>query len=110
MSSCGQYQTTTWYDNSGIGQIWNSTNYGSTWTENTTANTTTLAWFSVSMSSSGQYQTAVVQNGGIWNSSDYGSTWSQNATANTTSGVKVTVAKGFRFGGSKVAATEAAFA
>jgi hypothetical protein len=33
-----------------------------------------------------------------------------NATANTTSGVKVTVAKGFRFGGSKVATTEAAFA
>ena len=33
-----------------------------------------------------------------------------NANANVTTGVKVTVAKGFRFGGSKVAATEAAFA
>jgi hypothetical protein len=33
-----------------------------------------------------------------------------NANANTTSGAKFTVAKGFRFGGSKVAATEAAFA
>jgi hypothetical protein len=33
-----------------------------------------------------------------------------NANTSTTSGVKFTVAKGFRFGGSKVAATEAAFA
>jgi len=33
-----------------------------------------------------------------------------NAKANTQSGVKVTVAKGFRFGGSKVARTEAALA
>jgi hypothetical protein len=33
-----------------------------------------------------------------------------NANANTNTGVKVTVAKGFRFGGSTVARTEAAFA
>jgi hypothetical protein len=33
-----------------------------------------------------------------------------NAKANTQSGVKVTVGKGFRFGGSKSARTEAAFA
>jgi len=33
-----------------------------------------------------------------------------NAKTSTNSGAKVTVAKGFRFGGSKVAATEAAFA
>lgn len=33
-----------------------------------------------------------------------------NAKANTKSGVKMTVAKGFRFGGRKVAVTETAFA
>jgi hypothetical protein len=33
-----------------------------------------------------------------------------NADANTTSGVKFTASKAFRFGGAKVAATEAAFA
>lgn len=33
-----------------------------------------------------------------------------NANATTTSGVKFTASKGFRFGGSKVAATEAALA
>ena len=32
-------------------------------------------WYSVSSSSSGQYQTAVVINGNIYTSSDYGLTW-----------------------------------
>jgi len=33
-----------------------------------------------------------------------------NANANTNTGVKVTVSKNFRFGGSKIARTEATFA
>ena len=52
-----------------------------TWVLNTSV-TTDLNWFSISLSSSGQYQSAVVNstsniNGGIWGSTNYGRTWTQ---------------------------------
>ena len=57
------------------------TQFGSTqWFENTSA-PTDINWFSVSLSSSGQYQTAVARGSGIYTSSNYGQTWTQNNSA-----------------------------
>jgi hypothetical protein len=81
VSKTAQYQTAVV---SG-GNIWTSFDFGVTWTERTTG--ATREWWFVSLSSSGQYQSAVVYNntsGNIWTSSDYGVTW----TARTTPGNK----------------------
>ena len=51
-----------------------------TWVLNTSV-TTGLNWFSISLSSSGQYQSAVINGGGIWGSTNYGRTWLQNTSA-----------------------------
>ena len=61
-----------------------STNYGNTWTPITSTTTGTLTYNSVSLSSTGQYQTIVVNTGAIWNSINYGNTWTSNSTAPTT--------------------------
>ena len=55
------------------------TNYGSTWSSNKIINRTLT---SVSVSASGQYQTAVDNLGYVYTSTNYGSTWSSNNIAN----------------------------
>jgi hypothetical protein len=52
-------------------------NFGATWSQNAT----TLRWNYISTSSSGQYQTACVNDGFIHTSSDYGKIWLPNASA-----------------------------
>jgi photosystem II stability/assembly factor-like uncharacterized protein len=54
------------------------TNIGSTWTTRNTS--AAYTWQSVAMSSSGQYQTSLVNDGNIWTSNDYGNTWTENTT------------------------------
>jgi hypothetical protein len=54
-----------------------SSDYGSTWANQTS----TRKWYSISLSSSGQYQSAVVFDGNIWTSSDYGNNWTSKATS-----------------------------
>ena len=49
-------------------------NYGTVWTQ--TSAPTSIGWYAVGMSNSGQYQTAVVNAGGIYTSTDYGASWS----------------------------------
>ena len=58
------------------------TDYGNTWVQNTSAPSS--SWKSVSVSASGQYQTALVQGGYIYVSTNYGSTWTQDTTVTTT--------------------------
>jgi hypothetical protein len=73
MSSNGQYQTAVVYQ----GNIWTSSDYGATWIEQTGlgAPTANQIWKSVSVSSTGKYQTSVVTGvGNIWTSSNYGIT------------------------------------
>ena len=65
----GIYQSATDY----LGRINVSSDYGQTWTPIDT-NTIMLEWKSISVSSSGKYQTAVEING-IYVSSNYGNTW-----------------------------------
>ena len=84
LSSSGQYQTALFTDG---GSIYTSSNYGSTWTQNTNAPTNAY-WRSVSLSGSGQYQlasTGYTDVGSIYFSSNYGSTWSTSSYAPTTS-------------------------
>jgi len=70
------------------GRIWRSTDYGLTWAQNTSANTSSN-WQSVALSSSGQYALACASSqnsgGSIWYSSNYGVTWTKNTSANTLS-------------------------
>ncbi|NBR25029.1 MAG: hypothetical protein EBU08_14895, partial [Micrococcales bacterium] len=77
LSNSGQYQTAV-IDVSG--GIYYSTDFGTTWTKTTQTNTDTVVWSFVSLSGTGKFQTAV-SNPYIWNSSDYGSSWTQNASA-----------------------------
>jgi hypothetical protein len=86
VSSCGQYQTAVIVTPSGSlvfnGSIYTSCDYGKSWIQNISA-PTNVSWYSVSLSSSGQYQTAVIysgwegniNSGAIFISSDYGQTW-----------------------------------
>jgi len=82
MSTSGQYQTSVVKN----GSIWRSSDYGATWSDaDITVDgsaQTSLAWYSVSLSATGQYQSANVTDQtsvGIYNyiyvSSDYGATW-----------------------------------
>lgn len=95
LSSSGQYQTAVASRNiappGGLvgSEIYSSSDYGVTWTERLPARAV-LRWLSVSLSSSGQYQTAVackfqfnsdVFAGQIYVSADYGGTWAARATS-----------------------------
>jgi hypothetical protein len=63
-------------------------NFGMNWvTTNTSIGTKN--WYSVSQSSSGQYQTAVVYGGYIYISSDYGNTWTQKESSRNWYGVSL---------------------
>ena len=86
MSVSGQYQTG--YDK-GSATVYRSTNYGATWSVVTSAlPTSNVIWESISVNSTGQYQTicsnndtlSSIDNGFIWTSKDYGVTWI-NSTA-----------------------------
>ena len=68
----GKYQTAVTNE-----YIYKSSDYGSNWSQVTTI---PKNWTSVSVSSSGQYQTAVVNGEYIYISSDYGATWTPITT------------------------------
>ena len=83
ISASGQYQTATYSptgQTSNIVRIYYSSDYGQTWTQITTPSSSTNNFVSVSVSSSGQYQSvcAYLTSGSgdyIYISSDYGKTW-----------------------------------
>lgn len=92
-SSTGQYQLVSAYSSAVIdtdGSLYSSSNYGTTWTRvvNTTAANRSPFW-SVAMSSTGKYQTAVSYNNQnsyinnayfIYTSNNFGSTWIPTGT------------------------------
>ena len=86
ISSSGQYQTVLAYG----GLLYTSSDYGSTWVNPT--NLGSREWHSVSISSTGQYQTAGTiptldsYRGMIYVSRDYGNTWSTYSDDNIGSG------------------------
>ena len=85
MSSTGQYQTAAVVNGGGgIGGIYTSSNYGANWVLVPTENgaPTNVSWSAVTMSSTGQYQTATVFAGGIYRSLNYGANWALVPTAN----------------------------
>ena len=64
------------------GDIWSSSDYGSSWVDQSlnNAGTTNKAWFAMTSDSSGKYLVAVAFGGDIWSSSDYGITWENLTT------------------------------
>jgi hypothetical protein len=69
------------------GNIFTSSNYGSTWTDETEGTAASgQYWVDVSMSASGQYQTALANNADVWHSSNYGSTWTDVTAGTSLSG------------------------
>jgi hypothetical protein len=64
------------------GSIYRSTDYGFNWALAPTQ-PSAQNWQSVSLSASGQYQTAVVSAGFIYTSTDYGATWALATTQPT---------------------------
>ena len=58
-----------------LGSVYPDGNFGNNWTAKTS--TGTQNWSSVAVSSSGQYQTALVYDGYIYTSSDYGNNWAE---------------------------------
>ena len=97
VSSTGQYQTAM--DNNG-GLIYFSRDYGFTWSTlasydvnplvvTATTASPILAWYSTSISSTGQYQSAAANGGNIWRSIDYGATWA--SVANSTAWLAISV-------------------
>ena len=89
----------------GDGYIWVSANSGLSWTEKS-GSPDVQQFTSVSMDSSGQYQTATVFGGGIWISSNYGVTWGLSSaspllwvtSANTGQYQKAVVQFGYIYG------------
>ena len=79
-SANGQYLAACVYG----GALYNSINYGQTFTASSTVGTTALNWSAISISSSGQFQVATVAGGAIWYSNTYGATWTASVTAGTT--------------------------
>jgi photosystem II stability/assembly factor-like uncharacterized protein len=83
MSSSGKYQAIAggfyYYGSSTSSYIYYSSDYGATWTKNTAIGLKN--WSSISMSSSGRYQTAVAGSNYIYISSDYGVTWTSTNTS-----------------------------
>ena len=75
-SSSGKYCSTTVQG----GVIYNTTDYGITWTQSN--NAPNANWKKIAISANGQYQSACIQNGSIMHSSDYGVNWlTSNAVA-----------------------------
>jgi hypothetical protein len=70
----GQYVTAA--VNSGV--MYYSSNYGATWT----ANSSSGGWASIACSASGQYQLAPIYGGGIYYSNNYGVSWTQSNAPN----------------------------
>lgn len=66
-----------------LGNIYTSSNRGSTWTQRTSGLPTSANWVSIASDSSGQKLVAVVNGGGIWISTNSGSTWTQTAAPAT---------------------------
>ena len=66
----------------GVGRIYISSDFGVTWSQRDSDR----AWNGISVSSTGQYQTATLQNGNIYFSRDYGLTWSDRASYEITEG------------------------
>jgi hypothetical protein len=69
---------------SGTTGIYTSSNYGQSWIQTSALS---ASWYSVSLSASGQYQTAVIYNAfsgttGIYTSSNYGQSWIQTSALN----------------------------
>jgi hypothetical protein len=66
------------------GQIYTSSNFGANWTIVPAANgaPTTANWYSISLSASGQYQSAVAYGGAIYTSSNFGANWTSVPAAN----------------------------
>ena len=94
VSSTGQYQSAV--AGGGGGQnMWISSNYGASgsWVEKVGVNAGGLnsnqQWSSISVSSTGQYQSAVVAGGYIWQSLDYGNNWTSTATSKSWMSVSV---------------------
>jgi hypothetical protein len=79
MSSSGQYQSASIDSVDSSGGIYISNNYGNTWIKNPTSSTA-QPWKSVTISASGQYQTAVVYAGSIWISNNYGNLWIEKSS------------------------------
>jgi len=98
ISASGQYQTALGglLNTSGFSTgIYISNNYGQTWkavadpnvytwVDSTTTTTYNIDWSTVSISASGQYQTACSLNLGIFYSTNYGQTWSGPIMSSTT--------------------------
>jgi hypothetical protein len=82
VSSTGQYQTAVVYNTSTLGYIYTSSDYGVNWTARMTDGH--RQWGSISVSGSGQYQSAAVAGGTIYTSYDFGVTWVQRSTATRT--------------------------
>jgi len=118
MSASGQYQVglvyngqtsvtnaTTLVVTNVINGIWYSSNYGMSWSVSTfpTALTVLQDWSSIAMSKTGQYATAVSNNGYIYTSSNQGQTWSLSSSGVATKMTWTSV--GMSFDGSIQAAT-----
>jgi hypothetical protein len=90
MSSSGQYQVVT-VNGSGSNSFYSSNNYGASWT---LTGPSGIFFTGISLSASGQYQTAVQQTGSIYTSNNFGASWSQYTdsnfpTSNNYSGISV---------------------
>jgi Phage Tail Collar Domain len=103
LSASGQYQTAGATNTLAIEYLYTSSDYGNTWTQKTTdasGNSLQQEWTGVSLSASGQYQTAVAGDvthlgntkGYIYISSDYGNTWYKiNPTGQTMPWVAISI-------------------
>jgi hypothetical protein len=82
LSSTGQYQTAIVFSTTTFGYIYTSSDYGVNWTARMTDGH--RQWGSISVSGSGQYQSAAVAGGTIYTSYDFGVTWVNRSTATRT--------------------------
>jgi hypothetical protein len=93
LSSSGKYITYVTGANP-YGYLYTSNNYGNTWIKvpnsNFSNNNANLGWTGVSISSSGQYQTAIT-NGVIVSSTDYGFTWTAYGGTGTGYGYNISM-------------------
>ncbi|MFZ2038494.1 MAG: tail fiber domain-containing protein [Minisyncoccia bacterium] len=78
MSDNGQYQTAVCESTGANDNIFTSSDYGATWT----IRNIDSSWQDISISSSGQYQTAARYGTDLYTSSDYGVTWTQRDAVN----------------------------
>jgi hypothetical protein len=79
MSADGKYlaAATNDFNPPGNGDIWTSSDYGHTWTDQAASGD--HQWSSIVSSSDGSHIVAAAYNGNIYASSDYGVTWSQTS-------------------------------